>query len=42
VALEEVLATFEPFTLAGPQQWTRSNRHTGIRHLLLCEMRRRR
>ena len=33
VALEEVLASFESFSLAGKPIWTRSNRHTGIRHL---------
>jgi cytochrome P450 len=35
VALEEILAVVESFTLSGPPQWTRSNRHTGIRHLPL-------
>jgi cytochrome P450 len=35
VALEEVLRTVTSFTLAAPAQWTRSNRHTGIRHLPL-------
>ncbi len=35
VALEEVLQSIESFTLAAPVQWTRSNRHTGIRHLPL-------
>jgi cytochrome P450 len=35
VALEEVLQSVESFTLAAPPQWTRSNRHTGIRHLPL-------
>jgi cytochrome P450 len=35
VALEEVLSSVESFTLAAPPQWTRSNRHTGIRHLPL-------
>jgi len=35
VSLEEVLATFSSFALAGPPEWTRSNRHTGIRHLPL-------
>jgi cytochrome P450 len=33
VALEELLSEFESFTLTGPPEWTRSNRHTGIRHL---------
>jgi cytochrome P450 len=35
VALEEILASVDSFTLAAPVQWTRSNRHTGIRHLPL-------
>ena len=35
VALEEVLVSFESFSLAGVPVWTRSNRHTGIRHLPL-------
>jgi cytochrome P450 len=35
VALEEVLVAFESFSLAGVPVWTRSNRHTGIRHLPL-------
>ncbi len=35
VALEEVLSSFESFSLAGDPVWTRSNRHTGIRHLPL-------
>ncbi len=33
VALEEVLRSVESFTLTAPPEWTRSNRHTGIRHL---------
>jgi len=33
VALEEVLRSLESFTLTAPAEWTRSNRHTGIRHL---------
>lgn len=33
VALEEVLRSVESFTLTAPPVWTRSNRHTGIRHL---------
>jgi len=40
VALEEVLATFDTFALDGPPEWTRSNRHTGIRHLPLRVRRR--
>jgi cytochrome P450 len=35
VALEEILTSVESFTLIAPPQWTRSNRHTGIRHLPL-------
>ncbi len=35
IALEEVLAAFDSFTLCGDPVWTRSNRHTGIRHLPL-------
>ena len=35
VALEEILRSIDSFTLAAPVQWTRSNRHTGIRHLPL-------
>ena len=35
VALEEVLRSIDDFALAAPVQWTRSNRHTGIRHLPL-------
>jgi cytochrome P450 len=35
LALEEVLRSIDNFALAAPVQWTRSNRHTGIRHLPL-------
>lgn len=35
VALEEVLCTFDGYELAGAVEWTRSNRHSGIRHLPL-------
>ncbi len=35
IALEEVLGAFDSFALDGPPEWTRSNRHTGIRHLPL-------
>ena len=35
IALEEVLRSFDSFTLSAPVEWTRSNRHTGIRHLPL-------
>jgi cytochrome P450 len=33
VALTEILAGVDSFALAGDPEWTRSNRHTGIRHL---------
>jgi cytochrome P450 len=33
VILEEVLRTFARVELGGPVEWTRSNKHTGIRHL---------
>jgi cytochrome P450 len=33
IALEELFGRVESFQLAGPPVWTRSNRHTGIRHL---------
>jgi cytochrome P450 len=33
VVFEELLRDFSVFELAGPVEWTRSNRHTGIRHL---------
>jgi cytochrome P450 len=35
VALEEFLRAFSSFHLAGATEWTRSNRHAGIRHLPL-------
>jgi cytochrome P450 len=35
VALSETLAAFADFSLAGEAEWTRSNRHTGLRHLPL-------
>jgi cytochrome P450 len=35
VALEEALLAFDWYELAGPVEWTRSNRHSGIRHLPL-------
>lgn len=35
VALEEVLNAFDWYELAGTVEWTRSNRHSGIRHLPL-------
>ncbi len=33
VALDEMLQSLESFTLTCPPEWTRSNRHTGLRHL---------
>ena len=33
VMFEELLPTFATYELARPVEWTRSNRHTGIRHL---------
>ena len=35
VVFEELLANLECCERAGPVEWTRSNRHTGIRHLPL-------
>jgi cytochrome P450 len=35
VALSEVLSTFSTLELDGEPEWTRSNRHTGLRHLPL-------
>ena len=35
VVFEELFASFAQYELAGPVEWTRSNRHTGIRHLPL-------
>ena len=35
VALDEVFEAIGSFSLGGPPEWTRSNRHTGIRHLPL-------
>lgn len=35
VLFEELLPAFSSFERAGPVEWTRSNRHTGIRHLPL-------
>jgi cytochrome P450 len=35
VALEEVVRTVSSYELTAPVEWTRSNRHTGIRHLPL-------
>jgi cytochrome P450 len=33
IVFEALLARFPRLELAGPVEWTRSNRHTGIRHL---------
>jgi cytochrome P450 len=35
VMFEELLPRFEHYELTRPVEWTRSNRHTGIRHLWL-------
>ena len=35
VMFEELLPRFDSFELVAPVEWTRSNRHTGIRHLVL-------
>ena len=35
VMFEVLLARFSAFELTGPIEWTRSNRHTGIRHMPL-------
>jgi cytochrome P450 len=35
VIFEEMLRRFESVTLSRPVEWTRSNRHTGIRHLVV-------
>jgi cytochrome P450 len=33
IVLEEALAGFRTIDVAGPVEWTRSNKHTGLRHL---------
>jgi cytochrome P450 len=33
VVLEELLARWGDIELAGPVEWARSNKHTGMRHL---------
>ena len=33
VVFEELLPAFASIELAGPVEWTRSNRHTGVRHM---------
>jgi cytochrome P450 len=35
VLFEELLARFDDVTVVAPVEWTRSNRHTGIRHLVV-------
>ena len=35
VLFEELLARFSGVRLVAPVEWTRSNRHTGIRHLVV-------
>jgi len=35
VVFEELLPAFERYELVSPVEWTRSNRHTGIRHLVV-------
>ena len=35
VLFEELLARFSDYELVRPVEWTRSNRHTGIRHMML-------
>jgi cytochrome P450 len=35
VLFEQLLPRFGSIELAGPVEWTRSNRHTGLRHLPL-------
>jgi cytochrome P450 len=40
IVLEELLARFARLEQAGPVEWTRSNRHSGIRHLPLVLHRR--
>ncbi|MUM15774.1 cytochrome P450 [Mycobacterium sp. CBMA271] len=36
VVFEELLPRFEAVRLAEPVEWTRSNRHTGIRHMVVA------
>jgi cytochrome P450 len=35
VLFEELLSRFTSVRLAAPVEWARSNRHTGIRHLVV-------
>ena len=36
VLFEELLPRFDGYELVAPVEWTRSNRHTGIRHMNVC------
>ena len=36
VLFEELLTRFSSVDVVRPVEWTRSNRHTGIRHLFLA------
>jgi cytochrome P450 len=36
IVLEEVLDSFSQLDLNGPVEFTRSNKHNGIRHLPIC------
>ena len=36
VLFEELLPRFSVFELVEPVEWTRSNRHTGIRHMSIA------
>ena len=36
VLFEELLGRFASVELVEPVEWTRSNRHTGIRHMMVC------
>lgn len=35
VIFSELLSRFSAMRLAAPAEWTRSNRHTGLRHLMV-------
>ena len=35
VMFEELLPRFATYELGAPVEWTRSNRHTGIRHMIV-------
>ena len=36
VLFEELLSRFSSATLVSPVEWTRSNRHTGMRHMVVA------